>query len=86
MAKQLKKLTGPFTVRVEVNYGWQTETVESQDEASELGRRYIAKWQTEGLYRLKDGANLFVNEAFTVTKTLKIFSANNKLVTNQVVT
>lgn len=84
MKKQSKKLIAPFTVQIEVNLGWRNETVASVEEAKEIGTRTIAKWQEEGLMRLRDGANLFTDENFSVKKVLRIFNAKDKLVTNEV--
>lgn len=84
MPKLNKKLVGPFVVQVEVNLGWQNQTVESVYEAKEIGSRTIAKWQSEGLMRLRNGANLFTDENFSTTKVLRIFNAKDKLVTNEV--
>lgn len=79
-----KKLVGPFVVQIETNLGWKNQTVESVYEAKEIGSRTISKWQDEGLVRLRDGANLFVDENFSTKKVLRIFNANDKLVTNEV--
>lgn len=84
MKKTSKKLVGPFTVQIEVNLGWKNQVVESIDEAKEIGSRTISKWQDEGLMRLRDGANLFVDENFSIKKTLRIFNAKDKLVTNEI--
>lgn len=84
MAKKSKQLIGPFTVTVSVGLGWKKTTVETTDEAKQLGKGYISKWQNEGLSRLKEGAHLFTDETFSTTKTLKIFDAKEKLVTNEV--
>lgn len=84
MSKSSKKLVGPFTIQIEVNLGWQNQTVESIEEAKQIGTRTISKWQDEGLMRLRDGANLFVDENFSQKKVLRIFNAKDKLVTNEI--
>lgn len=84
MATRMKKLTGPYVVRIEVGFNWNTQTVESLDEAREIGKRTISKWRDENLFQLRDGAYRFVDENFSVSKSLKIFNAGEKLVTNEV--
>lgn len=84
MTKPNKKLIGPFTVQIEVNFGWKNQVVESVEEAKQIGSRTIAAWQSEGLMRLRDGANLFVDENLYQKKVLRIFNAKDKLVTNEI--
>jgi hypothetical protein len=81
-----KSLIGPFTVQVEDNrlHSWKNETFDSAEEAADLGKRIVQKWQSEGLTRLRLGANLFTNESMAVSKSLRIFDGKDKLCTNKI--
>lgn len=84
--KSNKKLVGPFTVRIEGGSSWKTEKVASAHEAQQIAKRLIAKWQVENLSQLRAGAYLYANRDFSISKSVKIFNADDKLVTHEILT
>jgi hypothetical protein len=77
-----KKLIGPYSIRIDSERAFSTMDDLDLDEAANNAAQQVARWKYAGYVQVKEGAYRFSqgNRSYA----LKVFNANNKLVTQEV--
>jgi hypothetical protein len=77
-----KKLIGPYVLRQEGNLAFIVEENLELDGVAGRVAQSVARWRYAGYTQVKEGAYLFTDGKRSFA--LKVFNANNKLVTQEV--
>jgi hypothetical protein len=78
-----KKLIGPYQIKISSEWATTTDDDLDLDEAANNAAQQVARWKYAGYVQVKEGAYLFSYGGYK-SYALKIFNANNKLVTQEV--